>query len=131
MPRFSESSRQRLLTCDGRLIHICSEIIPVYDFKVLYGHRGEDIQNRLFDQGLSKLRYPQSKHNSYPSLAVDLAPWPVDWQDEDRFCVLAGMVLYVGRKLGVNIRWGGDWDQDDVVADTRWRDLGHFEIVDP
>ena len=74
MPYFGRLSTQRLSTCDERLQDICNEAIKVYDFSVLCGHRDEIEQKKLFREGKSKLEYPHSKHNSIPSLAVDIAP---------------------------------------------------------
>ena len=88
MPRFGTASRNKLNTCDPRLIEICEEAIKVMDFSVLCGTRSEIEQNALYDQGKTFLRYPHSKHNKSPSKAVDLVPYPVDWEDRDRFILL-------------------------------------------
>jgi hypothetical protein len=53
------------------------DVSPI-DFKILCGHREEKEQNEAFNKGNSKLKWPQSKHNSLPSLAVDIAPFPVN-----------------------------------------------------
>ena len=34
------------------------------------------------------------------------------------------------RSMGVNLRWGGDWDQDFEVQDNKFDDFPHFEIRD-
>jgi hypothetical protein len=31
--------------------------------------------------------------------------------------------------MGIAIRWGGDWDQDGFVADERFLDMPHFELI--
>ena len=74
MPVFGKRSLQKLETCDPRLQEICKEAIKVMDFTVLCGHRAEDEQNRVYNEGKSKLQWPKSKHNSKPSIAIDLAP---------------------------------------------------------
>ena len=120
MPHFSRISRERLLTCDSRIITVCSEVIGFYDFSVLCGHRGEAAQNAAYANHHSQLRWPHSLHNTYPSLAIDLAPWPIDWDDLYRFHELAGAMLYVARSKGIEMEWGGHW--------PRFKDLPHFQV---
>jgi len=101
------------------------------DFTILEGYRGEEKQNEAFDTGRSQLRYPESKHNTFPCLAVDIAPYPIDWQDTERFVLLAGVIKAVAHSLEVSdlIRWGGDWDRDGQMTDETFRDYPHFELV--
>jgi hypothetical protein len=30
--------------------------------------------------------------------------------------------------MGIELRWGGDWDQDFEVKDNRFDDFPHFEL---
>jgi peptidoglycan LD-endopeptidase CwlK len=82
----------------------------IRDITVVCGHRGRSEQEKAFKDGYSKLTYPHSKHNKLPSLAVDLAPYPIDWKDREAFMVLRGFVLaraaVLGLKIGV-ISWDG------------------------
>lgn len=128
MPSFSAKSTERLLSCDRRLQEICERVIEHYDFTVLEGHRSHDRQNELFRQGKSKLQGGESKHNSFPSMAVDVAPYPIDWNDAKRFYLLAGMMFQAAHELGVKLRWGGDWDGDWDHKDQSFNDLPHLEI---
>ena len=59
---------------------------------------------------------------------MDLAPYPIDWEDRERFHYMGGMVRGIGQQMGVNIRWGGDWDSDGEVKDNGFDDLVHVEI---
>lgn len=129
MPTFGDKSSERLLTCHPALQDICQSVIANYDFTVLEGHRGDERQEELFHQGLSKLRAGQSKHNATPSLAVDVAPYPIDWKDEKRFYLLAGFLFQAAAELGHRLRWGGDWDGDWDHKDQSFMDLPHFELV--
>ncbi|GAF91804.1 unnamed protein product, partial [marine sediment metagenome] len=70
----------------------------------------------------------KGSHNSMPSKAVDLAPYPVDWKDAQAFVYLAGFVVGIGAMMGIRLRWGGDWDSDRQTDDESFRDLGHIEI---
>ena len=74
MPSFGKSSQEKLNTCDPRLIELFERVVEDFDCTVLQGYRDEVDQNRLFEEGFSKLKYPKGKHNQYPSLAVDVAP---------------------------------------------------------
>ena len=130
MAEFSEKSKKILATCHPKLIALCNTAIMKFDFSVTSGHRGEKEQNRAFDVGNSHLRFPHSKHNKEPSMAVDLAPYPIDWEDTGRFKLLAGYLLGISIALEIDIRWGGDWDMDNRVDDEKWRDLAHFELIE-
>jgi len=89
------------------------------DFTVLEGHRGEERQNELQAAGKSQLRYPNSKHNTFPSMAVDIAPWvngTISWNWDD-FNPLADHILDTWAMLvldgrtsgGFKLTWGGTW----------------------
>ena len=134
MPRFGKRSKSRLATCDIKLQKLFEEVVKHFDCTVIQGHRGEEEQNQAYDAGRSKLRYPDGKHNASPSRAVDVAPYPVDWEDRDRFHYFSGFVMGMATRLEkkvptLKLRWGGDWDQDTEVKDNRFDDLVHFELV--
>ena len=130
MPSFGKKSQERLNTCDPRLVELFEIVVEDFDCSVLEGYREKEAQNRAFDEGKSKLRFPEGNHNKYPSLAVDVAPYPIDWEDRDRFHYFAGFVKGVASQLGLDIRWGGDWDSDTQTKDNNFDDLPHFEVRD-
>lgn len=130
MPAFSETGRKRLEQCDPRLQRVFNEVVKHFDCSVLCGHRGEAEQNEAFRSGTSTQRWPASKHNSLPSKAVDVAPYPVKWDDVERFRYFSGFVMGVASQLGIKLRWGGDWDGDTDLKDQNLIDLPHFEVVD-
>jgi len=131
MPAFSESSEDKLETCDPRLQEILRTVIQFYDFTIICGTRNEADQNKAYSSGNSKVQYPDSKHNSSPSLAVDVAPFPIDWNELPRFYALAGRIQQVADMLDIPIRFGGDWNDNDITKDNRFNDLCHFELVEP
>lgn len=130
MPTFSDKSRERLDSCHEHLQALCEVIVEHYDFTVLEGHRSGSRQNELFRQGKSKLKAGQSKHNSLPSMAVDLAPYPIDWSDTRRFYFLAGLVRQAAHDMGIKVRLGADWDGDGSYSDQSFHDLPHVELVE-
>jgi peptidoglycan L-alanyl-D-glutamate endopeptidase CwlK len=130
MPRFSQKSKSRLYTCDKRLVKLFEKVVKEFDCTIIEGHRGQKKQDEAYNKGNSKLKFPNGRHNKSPSFAVDVAPYPVDWKDRDRFHYFAGYVLGIANSLNLNIRWGGDWDQDTHTRDNKFDDLVHFEIKD-
>jgi peptidoglycan LD-endopeptidase CwlK len=130
MGTFSTASLERLTHVHPDLRRVFEEVVKHYDCSILCGHRGEEEQHIAFAQGRSKLDWPDSKHNGLPSKAVDAAPYPVDWNDAKRFYLFAGFVLGTAKQMGVNLRWGGDWDRDWDLSDNRFNDWPHFELYE-
>jgi len=111
MPQFSKRSRERLFTCHPDLIRLMNTVIQERDIIILCGHRGEIEQNKAYGAGNSKLRYPHSRHNTMPSQAVDIAPYPLDWNDIEGFKNLIGYVKKKAAELGIEIECGADWEK--------------------
>lgn len=87
----------------------------IRDITVLCGQRGKAEQDAAFTRGTSKLQWPKSKHNQTPSLAVDIAPYPIYWHDREAFLVLRGFVLARAAALKLNV---------SVIS---W-DLPHYQL---
>ena len=105
-------------------------VVQKFDNTIITGHRGEAEQEQHYLEGRSKVQFPNSKHNTLPSVAVDAAPYPIDWNDRERFTYFAGYVLGVADSMGISLRWGGDWDRDTEVKDNNFDDLLHFELTE-
>lgn len=129
MSNFSKESIDNLNTAHPILKELFEEVVKYFDCKVLCGHRGKEEQDKAFSEGKSKLKFPKSKHNSNPSLAVDVVPYPVDWKDLSRFYMFIGFVKGIATLKGIKIRTGGDWDGDTQVKDETFIDLPHFELI--
>jgi peptidoglycan L-alanyl-D-glutamate endopeptidase CwlK len=112
MPSFSKKSRDRLATCHYLLQELMNSVIKETDITVLCGFRDKAEQERAFAEGKSKARWGESKHNSYPSMAVDIAPYPIDWNDITRFEELGAVVMRhweempLAKRGGWELRWG-------------------------
>ena len=128
MPRYGSKSKANLKSCHEDLQKIFNEVIKWVDCSVLEGHRDAERQDKLFFEAKTKVKYPDGRHNKLPSLAVDVTPYPVDWNDRERQTLFAGFVLGVAKMMGITLRWGGDWDMDFQVMDNRFDDFPHFEI---
>ena len=60
--------------------------------------------------------------------AVDLVPYPVDWETLSKFDAVQKAMFAAAKELGVTIRWGADWDQDGKPRERGESDSPHFEI---
>ena len=130
MPGYSILSTKRLSTCHPFLQLIFTEVIKEIDNTILIGFCSKDAQDEAFRNGKSKLRFPQSNHNFRPwSLAVDVAPYPIQWKNIKRFYYFAGHVKAIALSKGISLRWGGDWDGDYIYSDQDFNDLVHFELI--
>ena len=128
MPQFSDASKTKLSTCDPRLVRVFDRVVETFDCTIVCGHRGEVEQNKAFETGHSQKRWPESKHNTSPSVAVDATPYPIDWGDRERATFFAGFVLATAREMGIELTWGGDWNHNWQVKDNSFDDICHFEI---
>ena len=126
MPHFGKKSKERLKGVDNKLIKVLNELIKIMDVTIIEGVRSSERQEKLLKQGATKVKY--SKHME--GKAVDLAPYPIDWDDLERFYYMGGMIRGIAKQLNVNVRWGGDWDSDGDVKDNGFDDLVHIEIKD-
>ena len=127
MPKFSQKSLDKLHDCHPLLQMVMLAAIKKTDFSVICGFRGEKEQNEAYSSGNSNLKWPQSKHNKKPSEAVDIVPYPVDWNDIKRFETLGQIVLQT---------WETDVAEEDRVGwELVWGknfkglvDYPHFEL---
>ena len=127
---YGKASLKRLATCHPKLQEVMRRVIQHRDCSIVEGERGEEAQNKAFKEGKSKLRYPESKHNKSPSLAVDVIPWPEKWESEDAFLDLHRIIVREAKAVDVTLRWGGDWDSDGDRTDQVFNDWPHYELVE-
>lgn len=134
MPKFSERSWNNLKDCHTDLQHLFFEVVKDFDCTVIDGARTFEEQQENVRRGVSKtLRSlhlpPTAGAHAGVSLAADVAPYPIDWNDRERFYLFGGYVLGLAYSLDIPVRWGGDWDRDTQVKDQTFFDLVHFELV--
>jgi peptidoglycan L-alanyl-D-glutamate endopeptidase CwlK len=144
MYNFSNSSKEKFDTLHEDLQTILSNLIKFYDFSIIEGHRSLETQQKYFKDGKSKLDgiNQKSKHQSYPSMAVDIMPYSKGtnaFEDNEkeraRFYMMMGMVKAISMDLkekGLithDVRFGLDWDGDNTFRDQTFDDLPHFELV--
>jgi|TARA_R100000329_G_scaffold4530_1_gene6130 peptidoglycan L-alanyl-D-glutamate endopeptidase CwlK len=129
MPSFGAKSKANLSECHPDLQKVFNKVIQSYDCSVIEGYRGKEEQDAAFHSGKSKLQYPKSKHNRQPALAADVIPYPVDWDDTKQFYHFAGFVQGIAEEMGIQIRWGGDWNSNRLFEDQSFHDLPHYELI--
>ena len=121
MPTFGTQSKEKLSQAHPDLQRLFNEVIKTYDCTILCGYRGKEEQEAAVRDGKSKVHFPNSKHNHLPSLAVDVAPYPIDWNDKRRWYYFGGYVTKTAEDMGINIRWGGHFKD--------FEDCPHFELL--
>ena len=131
MPKFGRRSNLNLATCHPDLQRLFREVVKTYDCSVLWGHRNEYQQNEMYlaIPPVTKVEYPNSKHNSLPSMAADVAPWvngKVCFEPSQCYH-FAGYVKATADRLGIDIIGGSDWDNDNDINDQTFRDIIHFQ----
>lgn len=120
MPQYSKESLNKLSECDYRLRDLFNEIIEYIDLTIITGYRSNEEQTIKYEQGLSKAKAGESKHNKFPSLAIDIAPYPIDWNDIKRWQYVCGFIMGYAQAKNIPLIWGGDF--------KNLKDLGHFEL---
>ena len=134
MNKFSDSSLKRLGTCHPKLCALFLKVLKAHDCVIVCGHRNQEDQDKAYFDGKSKLRWPHSKHNSIPSMAVDVVPYdsvkkePI-WDNVKSLYFFAGIVKGIAQEMGVKVRFGGDWDGDNNFNQS-FDDLVHWELME-
>ena len=148
----SSRSMKNLEGVDTNLVKVVQLAIQLskQDFMVLEGVRSREQcmvnygKGRTVAQCTAKgipAKYSQPKLNKVTWLnnpfsskhcygkAVDLVPYPIDWNDRERFCLLAGLMIGVAERMGYTLRWGGAWNGLKTMKNNKFDDLPHFEII--
>lgn len=122
-----EASVRQLDTCHPKLVRLITEVDrrlskrKVIDLKVQCGHRGQLAQEQAFKDGFSAKHWPDSRHNTLPSTAVDITPYPQAWADNELIMFLVGYVLAVANDIDIEIDVGALWHK---------RDRPHIQLTD-
>ena len=130
----SQRSLQRLEGVDPRLVSVVKKAIQIttQDFAVLEGLRTPERQAELYAQGRTAPGPVVTWTMDSPHLhgrAVDLVPYPVDWDDLSKFDAIAKAMFTAADEVGVKLRWGADWDMDGKPREKGESDSPHFELA--
>ena len=131
MNKYGKSSKRRLDELHPDLQKILLTVLPHWDHSILCGYRDERTQTEYYQKGTSRVKYPNSKHNQYPSVAVDIRPypWKEDPQGMKELYMFIGFVQGIAASLDIKIRCGADWDGDRSIKDQNFHDVFHIELV--
>jgi len=138
--RLSSRSRKNLEGIHPKLIAVVERAIEItkQDFMVIDGVRTKQEQLDLYAKGRTKPGRKvtwtlKSKHMVNEKTgyghAVDVCPYPVDWNDTKKFDMIAVAMMKAARCEGVVLRWGADWDMDENTRERGEYDSPHFELV--
>jgi len=153
VPAFGKRSQEQKSTVTQKLKNILDSAIKIVDFSVICGRRSKEDQDKAFNNGYSKVQWPNSKHNTRApedlAKAVDLYPYPRPiWtgelvnlvqrvtrkeilplvRDWARWYYLAGVIKGIAHEQGTDLRQGCDWDGDGDFTDQRFDDTPHHEM---
>lgn len=153
------TSRARLQGVHPDLVRVVERAIQIteVDFKVIEGLRSDEQawinwgkgrsreavvaaggKASFAQPGLAKVTWLKNPLNTKHRRqadgfghAVDLLPAPYDWKALGPFDQVAKAMLAAADELGVNVRWGADWDQDGRPRERGETDSPHFELGPP
>jgi len=121
MAKFGKKSFDQLSSCHIDIQAIFHAVVEYMDCSIIEGARTEEAQHAHWQKG-RKLIHPQrdhrvranwevvdkdrvvttkdgyekkSRHQSFPSVAVDVVPYPSMWADHDELMKLIGVVNFV------------------------------------
>lgn len=134
-----EKSLAKLVGVHPRLVAVVKRAIQLttQDFMVLEGVRTLQRQKELYAQGRTKpgkvVTWTLTSNHFVNGgtgygHAVDLVPFPVDWNDLKKFDAVAKAMLAAASELNTPIRWGADWDRDGKPREKGESDSPHFEL---
>lgn len=139
----SKRSLASLEGVDPRLVSVAKRAIQItkQDFVIIEGLRTREQMMINYGKGRTAAqlavhgipaKYAQPKlakvtwlNNPFASnhasgKAVDVVPYPVDWNDISKFRTIATAFKEAARELGVKLEWSGDWSKS--------KDYPHFEV---
>lgn len=94
------------------------------DFTILETVRDVKTQLLYLEKGTTKTlksRHIPSSNASGLCEAIDIAPYPIDWKNIDRFKKLSEHIKKTANKMGIKITYGGNW--------KTLKDYPHYELT--
>lgn len=106
------------------LIRLFEEVVKGFDCTVLQygGKRTLELQAQLVANGVSKTM----NSNHLTGNALDIVPYPVDWEDRERQYQFASFVFDTAMRMGIRVRWGG-WFR--APGNKIFYDSPHWEMI--
>lgn len=128
----NKTSRLKLESCHQNIIRLAIAVNNLYSIQCICGERDEKAQDHAFKNGMSKKKFPNSKHNvnkeegRIKSHAADFVPDPdensktLDWNDIEEFERMCLVFEQVADELDIKIRLGRDFS---------FKDMPHIELI--
>ena len=133
MPKLGKRSLSRLKGVDPRLQTLCHAVVKDLDITIIEGLRSLETQKKYVKEGKSKTL----KSKQLKGRAIDVSPYPVDWDNDARFYFMCGMFKAYALAMGIKVRLGLDWDGDGkfgtrgkYTGKETFKDLVHIELND-
>lgn len=133
------TSRKKLEGLHPNLVRVVTLAIQLttQDFAVTAGLRTVEEQAELYAQGRTKpgpvvTWTMHSRHlpaEDGLGRAVDLAPYPIDWNTPSKFDAIGDAMHRAANELGIPIRWGADWNSNGTPRERGETDSPHFELA--
>lgn len=145
MKKFSKASQNRLATANEPLPALFEKALSVspIDFGIARGKATAQEQFELYKKGRKEVNGKwkienkaqivtycdgfNKKSNHQSGNAIDIYAYvngKASW-DEIHLAIVAGVVLSVANKMGINIKWGGTFGSNKFKG---W-DMPHFELI--
>lgn len=108
------------------LLRECAERVLSYGIMDLTvppygGLRTIEDQRELVARGASQtLNSLHRVQESGYGHAIDLVPYPVNWDDTFRFALMGSLMFRAANEIGMPLEWGGHW--------KRFKDYPHFQL---
>lgn len=122
-------SVDRLHGVHPALVDWAFRVVSIMDVRVIYGVRTQEEQRQLLKAKATRTMnsYHLIQSTGYGH-AIDLAPYPIDWKDLNRFYVMGGIGLAIAHDMDLPVTWGRDWDGDMDFADQEFNDFLHWQL---
>lgn len=134
MFKLSKRSLDTAKDCNPKIIDLIKLAItrtPI-DFGVAWmgGKRTAEEQNQLFKAGNSERDgYVKiSKHQSGDAIDLIVFVGNKVVDNKEMLCVVAGVMFTCAAELGIDLRWGLDWNRNGDIRDNKFNDQYHFEL---
>lgn len=107
--KWGKTSLDRLVTCDKRLQDLADMMLArsEFDLTITCGYRTKEEQEDAYQKGTSRAKFGQSKHNVFPSKAIDIIPVKVNWDSNDwKWAYMCALAYDCAMELGIKIKCG-------------------------
>lgn len=142
---FGPASKARLQGLHPDLVKVLERAIQIsdIDFTIIEGVRSAERQASLYAQGRTKPgpKVTWVRHSNHQvsadgfGHAVDMYPFPVSLvlsqkpkEYEPLFDIIAKAMFKASKELNIPIRWGANWDMDNMPRERGETDNPHFEL---